>query len=122
MSDADEKIAAGTHVLMPVKATGEMCEAIEGYYSNTVLFKNRRRDTEMKAACWGALMAYGAMVKLFKNAAPQGNKAGSTPSDSGAGSGNQSLSLKRVLLPNNPAGAAPKDWVTNATASKNAHR
>lgn len=64
-------ITAETHVLMPVKANGEMCEAIENYYCNTIRYKDGKRQDEMKAACWGALMAYHAMVKLFTNAAPQ---------------------------------------------------
>lgn len=65
------KLKAGTHVLMPVKATPEMRAAIEQYYFSRQANKGAekkdgpRRD-KIFAQCWGALMAYHAMVELFK--------------------------------------------------------
>lgn len=70
---ADQQISAGTHVLMPVKATPEMTAAIEGYYFSRVMNKGKekkdgaRRDAVL-ADCWQALMAYYAMVEAVRAA------------------------------------------------------
>lgn len=72
MSDADAKIAAGTHVLMPVKADGEMMQAIEAWFASRLRYRDRRNDSAMNAECWNALMAYGAMVdSVLERGAPQ---------------------------------------------------
>lgn len=60
-------LKAGTHVLMPVKADGDMSEAIWKYYANTVRYKRRPQSDACKADCWMALMAYYAMVEVVKH-------------------------------------------------------
>lgn len=65
-SSMNEKLAAGTHVLMPVKADGEMAHAIESYYAKTVKYRDRPNCDALKADCWSALMAYYAMVDVVR--------------------------------------------------------
>lgn len=50
---------------MPVKATPEMMQAIEKYYFSRCS-RPRNRDAVL-AQCWQAMMAYYAMVDLFKD-------------------------------------------------------
>lgn len=69
--NAEAKIKAGTHVLMPVKATPEMSEAIERYYFSRIVNrgaekKSGSRRDRVFAQCWQALMAHYCIVELFK--------------------------------------------------------
>lgn len=66
-NDVMEKLEAGTHVLMPAKADGEMAQAIEGYFCNIQRHKKNPNSDAMKADCWCALMAYYAMVDQVKS-------------------------------------------------------
>ena len=66
IDEVRKKLEEGTHILMPVKADGEMSEAIWRYYSTRLKFKDRSQSDACRAECWMALMAFYAIVEVVK--------------------------------------------------------
>jgi hypothetical protein len=60
---------------MPEKPTDAMIQAIEGYYGQTMKYRDKPTCNALKADCWQALMAYHAMYDV----APVSESCGATP-------------------------------------------